>query len=104
MPEADHTLVVYFDDEKPYVGLKCNLSGADRPCAGIDCRVDHEDASRECIEAHGATVLDKCWAVEYFEASGWEGLNHESLRPVEIPVRVFYDDGVVVENVESEDA
>ena len=25
---------------------------------------------------------------------------HESLRPVEVPVRVFYDDGVVVENVD----
>ncbi len=99
LKDAGHVLVVHFDDEVPYVSLRCLRQGADRECAPIECPVDHEYTSQECIRAHGAKTLDACWAVEWFEASGRDGLNHESLRPVEVPVRVLYDDGVVVENV-----
>jgi hypothetical protein len=96
----DHVLIVHFEDgEDEWVSLRCNLTGPDRPCAVIDCPVDHEDVSRECIKEHGAEARDECWAVEWHEAGGREALNTEALEPVEIPVRVFYDaGGVAVEN------
>lgn len=96
---SDHVLTVYFDEgETEYLGLRCQLAGTDRPCAVISCPVDHEDVSRDCIEAHGALAEDKCWAEEWYEAGGRETLNTEALEPVRIPVRIIFDDGVVVEN------
>jgi hypothetical protein len=96
---SDHVLTVHFDDgERPYLTLQCQLSGADRPCAIVVCPVDHDDATFECIEEHGAEALDECWAEQWIEASGPGGLNCEALDPVSIPVRVYYDEGVVIVN------
>ena len=94
-----HELVVYFDDgDTEVVQLRCLESGSDRPCAVIYCPVDHEDVSRECIEAHGAEARDQCWAVDWYENGGRESLNTEALMSMSIPVNVHFDDGVVVEN------
>lgn len=94
-----HTLTVHFDEgECEYLTLECHLSGADRPCAVIDCPVDHEDVSQACIEAHGATARDACWAVEWYEAGGRETLNTEALSPVVVPVHLYFDDGIAVED------
>ena len=96
---SEHTLTVYFDDgETEYVGLKCNLTGADRPCAVISCPVDHEDVSRACIDDHAAIAKDECWAESWYEAGGRDGLNTEALAPVSFPVRIYFDEGVIVEN------
>ena len=96
---TDHVLTVHFDEgETEYLSLKCQLTGTDRPCAVIICQVDHEDTSSECIEAHGAEARDECWAEQWYENGGRETLNTEALAPVSIPVTVYYDEGVVVEN------
>lgn len=98
-----HTLTVHFDDgDSEYLSLTCNLTGPDRPCAVIDCPEDHEYLDRDCIEKHGATALDKCWAVEWFDNGGRESMNTEALAPVSFPVHIEFDDGVVVENVPPE--
>lgn len=73
-------------------------TGSDRPCAAITCPVDHEDVSSDCIAEHGAKAVDKCWAEEWMEQVGREALNTEALSPVTVPVHVYYDDGVVVED------
>jgi hypothetical protein len=92
-----HVLTVHFDDgECEFLTLQCNLSGSDRPCAVISCPVDHEDVDRDCIESHGAVAKDECWAVNWYENSGREGLDTQNLDPVRIPVTIEYDDGVVV--------
>jgi hypothetical protein len=102
---ADHVLTIRFagnfPTDSPHLSLECLRTGADRPCAVIECPVDHEFLSHDCIAEHGAVALDKCWAVEWLEAAGPESLNTEALRPVSIPVRVSYDEGVVLENAET---
>ena len=100
---ADHVLTVHFDGDTEFLTLECLLTGADRPCAVISCPVDHEDVSRDCIAEHSAEGLDRCWAVEWYDAGGRESLNTDALRPVSIPVRVYYDEGVVLENAETGD-
>lgn len=94
---AEHEWVVSFaDGEITFEHLVCNLSGADRPCAVIDCPADHEDVSRDCIGKHGAKALDECWAVSWEENGGRESVNTEALRDVRIPVMVSWDEGVVL--------
>src|ERR1039458_1789649 len=97
--KGDHVLTVHFEDgETEYLTLRCQLTGSDRPCAVIHCRVDHEDVSQECVTEHGAEAIDECWAEQWYEAIGRETLNTEALEPVDIPVEVYFDDGVVVVN------
>jgi hypothetical protein len=60
--------------------------------------VDHEDVTRDCIEAHGAAAKDECWVEQWYEMGGRESLNTEALHTVDIPVRVIFDEGIVVEN------
>lgn len=91
-----HELVVTFDGDAEYVSLVCNQEGADRPCAVIDCPVDHEDVNRACINEHGAIALDECWAVSWMDNGGRETLGADALGPVRIPVIVEWDEGVVV--------
>ena len=98
---AFHEVVVDFSGgDTTVTWVTCLLSGPERPCAVISCPVDHEDTSRACIEAHGAVALDKCWAVEWVDNSGRECLDMQYLDEVRIPVHVYFDDGVCVENVE----
>lgn len=99
---SDHELIVHFEwGDSEYLTLRCNLTGADRPCAVINCPVDHEGVSRECIAEHGATALDKCWAELWFDACGREDLDTEALSPVSVPVHIHCDEGIVVENVDT---
>lgn len=99
LPSNAHVLTVHFDlGDAEYLTLECRLTGHDRPCAIISCPMDHEDVSRDCIEAHGAIARDECWAVEWFDATVREGMNTEALKAVSFPVNVFFDEGVVVEN------
>lgn len=96
---AAHSVTVHFEGETEYLVLKCHLSTSDRPCAVISCPVDHEDTGRDCIEKHGAKALDECWAESWYENGGRESLNTEALSPITIPVEIYFDDGVVAENV-----
>lgn len=96
LPVPAHELVVTFDGDAEYVSLVCNQEGADRPCAVIDCPVDHEDVNRACINEHGAIALDECWAVSWMDNGGRETLDADALGPVRIPVIVEWDEGVVV--------
>lgn len=92
---ADHELVIYWGGDTEYVSLVCNLKGSERPCAIIDCPVDHEDVTRDCIEEHGAKALDECWAESWAEAGDRDALNIH-LSDTRIPVAIAYDEGVEV--------
>ena len=94
----DHELVITWDGEDEYVHVVCNLTGADRPCAVIECPKDHDDVTQACIEEHGAAAIDKCWAVEWEEYGGRETLDVH-LPPTHIPVTIAYDEGVLVREV-----
>ncbi len=95
--EAAHVLTVHWEQgDYQYLTLKCLLTGSDRPCAIIDCPVDHEDTDRGCIEAHGAVALDKCWAQTWYEAGDRDSLDTQDLVDTVIPVTIEYDEGVVV--------
>lgn len=97
--DSGHMLTVHFDEgDDERITLVCLRGGSGRPCAVITCPIDHEDVSQECIKEHGAVALNKCWAVEWFDAGGRETLNTEALRPIWFPVRIDFDDGVVVDN------
>ena len=93
----DHEWVLDFSDgEVVYERLVCHLAGAERPCAVIDCPVDHEDVTRDCIAEHGAVAQDECWAVSWSENGGRESVDTSSLPNVRIPVRVEWDEGVAL--------
>ena len=126
---AHHTLVVRWLpgdglDGRPTVRLVCphDHLGADRPCAVIECHRHDEDADETCItgrdcqteneacpvgnedcdEEHpcdGARSLDMCWAVDWVDAVGGEGIRTSGELLIEVPVTVRYDEGVVVTTV-----
>lgn len=92
---ADHELVITWDGDTEYISLVCKLTGADRPCALIDCPVCIEYGIRECIAEHGAEPIDECWAVEWAANGGRKTLDVQ-LPATRIPVTVAWDEGVLV--------
>ena len=102
---AAHTLTVHFDaGDTERVTIECHLAGPDRPCAVITCPVDHEDVTRSCVELHGATALDMCWAVDWVEQGGRDSLTTQALPPITVPIEIDYDTGVVVRSPRESDA
>lgn len=91
-----HTLTVHFHEgDCQFITMKCHLTGPERPCAIITCPVEHEDVSHACVEAHGATAIDACWAEDWAEIDR-ECIDTQALRPVTFPVEIDYDTGLVL--------
>lgn len=123
--DRPHELIVTWDgsfDDSPIYTLMCPYEalGKDRPCAPVDCPYHAEDADDNCVDGRdcqsewdecpegnpdcteehpceGAKRRDVCWAVEWQYHAVPEGMSAASPITVTIPVRVFYDEGLVVE-------
>ena len=124
-----HTLVVQWSDgdgldEHPTIRIVCphDHMGVERPCAVIDCPRHDEDADDTCVTGRdcqseyevcpvgnedcdqehpceGALQLNRCWAVDWVDAVGGEGIKTSGELLIELPVTVYYDEGVVVTEV-----
>lgn len=95
-----HKLAIRIDEDWfVYLSLECPYTTIERPCALIHCE-DHEETTKECLD-HGGIAQNKCWAVDWIEACGTDGVRLGDLKllnklKLSIDVGIEYDDGVVL--------
>ena len=91
-----HMLHTWLDENYLlHIRIECPYDTIDRPCHMLNCPECLESTTDRCIIKHGAEVLNKCWAEEWVNATGGDGIVMspsvlEKLR-VSVPVEISFD-------------
>lgn len=93
---SDHVIQVVADDGELRFDLVCNAP-EDAWCRRRPSEYQEDQWVDEWIDTDPDLVDGPCWAVEWIDAAGLEGMRAEGVGVwVTIPVEVSYDEGVVV--------
>lgn len=93
--EVLHAIKVSFDPDGPRATIVCNA------IEGAPCRMrPADDSVEEWASDYDGEMIDngECWAVEWLEAAGWEGvIVHPTNEAIlTLPVKTGYDGGLEV--------